>query len=63
MCGFSLSNVFVELIDTLWNVNVFPIAIITIVCIELIDTLWNVNVGTVVYGGYPVKRINRYIIE
>ena len=30
---------------------------------ELIDTLWNVNVGTVVYGGYPVKRINRYIIE
>ena len=43
MCGFSLSNVFVELIDTLWNVNVFPIAIITIVCIELIDTLWNVN--------------------
>ena len=31
--------------------------------LELIDTLWNVNVGTVVYGGYPVKRINRYIIE
>ena len=30
---------------------------------ELIDTLWNVNVGTVVYGGYPVKRINRYVIE
>ena len=30
---------------------------------ELIDTLWNVNVGTVVYDGYPVKRINRYVIE
>ncbi len=35
----------------------------TQVFLELIDTLWNVNVGTVVYGGYPVKRINRYIIE
>ena len=30
---------------------------------ELIDTLWNVNVSTVIYGGYPVKKINRYIIE
>ena len=31
--------------------------------LELIDTLWNVNVSTVIYGGYPVKKINRYIIE
>ena len=52
-----------ELIDTLWNVN-------ALACLEgysqpyeLIDTLWNVNVSTVIYGGYPVKKINRYIIE
>ena len=52
-----------ELIDTLWNVNPFTNGVFKGGLFELIDTLWNVNVGTVVYGGYPVKRINRYIIE
>ena len=32
-----------ELIDTLWNVNVFITAYSSIMNIELIDTLWNVN--------------------
>ena len=34
-----------ELIDTLWNVNRFPIVDGCIPSGELIDTLWNVNDG------------------
>ena len=33
-----------ELIDTLWNVNLFEISSSSLHIIELIDTLWNVNV-------------------
>ncbi len=32
-----------ELIDTLWNVNVFTCVIFSYRYMELIDTLWNVN--------------------
>ena len=32
-----------ELIDTLWNVNLFEISSSSLHIIELIDTLWNVN--------------------
>ena len=32
-----------ELIDTLWNVNVFVTVCFLSLLIELIDTLWNVN--------------------
>ncbi len=34
---------FVELIDTLWNVNVKKLGRIARGASELIDTLWNVN--------------------
>ena len=34
-----------ELIDTLWNVNLFEISSSSLHIIELIDTLWNVNEG------------------
>ena len=34
---------FLELIDTLWNVNIFVNLTNTCQCPELIDTLWNVN--------------------
>ena len=33
-----------ELIDTLWNVNIFVLTSSNTETIELIDTLWNVNV-------------------
>ena len=32
-----------ELIDTLWNVNVYPKTEEKYLASELIDTLWNVN--------------------
>ena len=32
-----------ELIDTLWNVNLFTNAFQGVATVELIDTLWNVN--------------------
>ena len=35
--------VFLELIDTLWNVNVFTTSVHDVTVRELIDTLWNVN--------------------
>ena len=34
---------FLELIDTLWNVNTTPTLATTENYLELIDTLWNVN--------------------
>ena len=36
-----------ELIDTLWNVNLYLIQLVILVHCELIDTLWNVNVDYV----------------
>ena len=47
-CKFIMLQVvrrrYVELIDTLWNVNfIYGISVISINC-ELIDTLWNVNI-------------------
>ena len=33
-----------ELIDTLWNVNVKEVCVKELFRLELIDTLWNVNV-------------------
>ena len=32
-----------ELIDTLWNVNIFDVDELALPSAELIDTLWNVN--------------------
>ena len=52
----------IELIDTLWNVNL----IYAFSCIpqhsELIDTLWNVNYFDFL-SGLNVSGINRYIME
>ena len=41
--GNTFSAVICELIDTLWNVNIFVNLTNTCQCPELIDTLWNVN--------------------
>ena len=38
-----------ELIDTLWNVNVTDATAINKMETELIDTLWNVNLSTIAY--------------
>ena len=35
----------IELIDTLWNVNVEKHGLLEILHLELIDTLWNVNLN------------------
>ena len=54
---------FLELIDTLWNVNQIAQKTTCSIDFELIDTLWNVNEETrrqVEMGNY---RINRYIME
>ena len=40
----------VELIDTLWNVNILFISKSLSVIVELIDTLWNVNIETICEG-------------
>ena len=40
-----------ELIDTLWNVNIFNSMMMANVKIELIDTLWNVNMISVYQMG------------
>ena len=37
------ADIFLELIDTLWNVNFAIIRYIFLLAGELIDTLWNVN--------------------
>ena len=37
-----------ELIDTLWNVNVFLVVVLKGQIEELIDTLWNVNSGRII---------------
>ena len=52
-----------ELIDTLWNVNVFVTVLFLSLLIELIDTLWNVNTD-IMYKKEDVHTgINRYIME
>ena len=33
----------IELIDTLWNVNTVTVTSVEGLMVELIDTLWNVN--------------------
>ena len=47
-CKFFTTNeflkAFLELIDTLWNVNVFDVIKLLFPESELIDTLWNVNI-------------------
>ena len=52
-----------ELIDTLWNVNMYYIEKYMNYQLELIDTLWNVNVfGTQTISSCD-SGINRYIME
>ena len=53
----------IELIDTLWNVNVISLTSVRIYAIELIDTLWNVNTMKPVNLVGRLMRINRYIME
>ena len=52
-----------ELIDTLWNVNIAKFVMIVTPVAELIDTLWNVNYLPSVSNFEPIARINRYIME
>ena len=56
------NNCLVELIDTLWNVNMYYFERKTREEIELIDTLWNVNTVAADLG-MIIPRINRYIME
>ena len=58
--GFSKSNIlrFIELIDTLWNVNKRIRAGCDVGKHELIDTLWNVNAQSI---GYTVPQIRELI--
>ena len=51
-----------ELIDTLWNVNIFALQFLTTDSVELIDTLWNVN-SLLAMAKNGKIRINRYIME
>ena len=51
-----------ELIDTLWNVNVYLTSFVVSSFCELIDTLWNVNFSGSVFNA-NVLGINRYIME
>ena len=44
-----------ELIDTLWNVNIAKFVMIVTPVAELIDTLWNVNY----IGGDYYKTVNK----
>ena len=53
---------YLELIDTLWNVNDSVAAVVERLKIELIDTLWNVNAVIVIFSTLAI-RINRYIME
>ena len=60
---FTYEFVFIaELIDTLWNVNVYHHVEHIRFLLELIDTLWNVNTKTVTPGTSSIG-INRYIME
>ena len=52
-----------ELIDTLWNVNVISGVGAAFSTLELIDTLWNVNEHFRGNIGRNDYRINRYIME
>ena len=53
----------IELIDTLWNVNVYNSHGFLIHDYELIDTLWNVNYKLQACLFRLHTRINRYIME
>ena len=55
-------NRFLELIDTLWNVNSTSYSTTLNGFCELIDTLWNVNFLAERFNYYG-QRINRYIME
>ena len=53
-----------ELIDTLWNVNLFARAKQMAQGKELIDTLWNVNDKLIAENtAQSATGINRYIME
>ena len=39
----SLSEEYIELIETLWNVNFINVVMFLMKILELIETLWNVN--------------------
>ena len=52
-----------ELIDTLWNVNMFGKKADDKIAKELIDTLWNVNASAFALASSAFTRINRYIME
>ena len=52
-----------ELIDTLWNVNLQESSRAYETGEELIDTLWNVNVNESICRCLSALRINRYIME
>ena len=54
---------YVELIDTLWNVNIAKFVMIVTPVAELIDTLWNVNQRIFKNQKTAAERINRYIME
>ncbi len=49
--------VFLELIDTLWNVNVTLESVYLSNVHELIDTLWNVNVFTTSVHDVTVREL------
>ena len=52
-----------ELIDTLWNVNILADTLKKGKDVELIDTLWNVNTDNDGLGIRVTLGINRYIME
>ena len=53
----------VELIETLWNVNLVIKQLIGADPKELIETLWNVNSLFATFPPFHGKRINRNIVE
>ena len=60
-CKFRLFNrclvrLWLELIDTLWNVNYFVKIFLFLNLFELIDTLWNVN--EILVGAMPTIITN-----
>ena len=51
-----------ELIDTQWDVNIYPTCIVVISISELIDTQWDVNTVQILQTVQTVPGINRYIV-
>ena len=61
--GTFLSPKPIELIDTLWNVNLDGRNLRRCQWFELIDTLWNVNWFRIKLSLKSCCGINRYIME